>query len=59
MALLTYLTANLTVQGQHVNSASIQVYIHICILCCTVSLGLNMKHILNDINQCYDSVLDS
>jgi hypothetical protein len=44
MALLENLTANLTVDGQHVNRVFIQVYIRICTHCFNVSLILNIKY---------------
>jgi hypothetical protein len=51
--------AVLTVQGQHVSSVFIQVYIHVCTHCYTVSLILNIKMLLNDINPCFDSLVDT
>jgi hypothetical protein len=53
------LAANLTVQGQHVSSVYIQVYIRLCTHCWTVSLILNMKHTFNDVNPCFDFLVVS
>jgi hypothetical protein len=53
------LAANLTVQGQHVSSVYIQVYIRLCTHCWTVSLILNMKHTFNDISPCFDFLVVS
>jgi hypothetical protein len=51
------LAANLTVRG-HVTSVLFQVYIRMCTHCCAASLILNVKYILNDINPCFDSLVD-
>jgi hypothetical protein len=50
------LTANLTVQGQHVNDVFIQVYIRICTHCYNVRL---IKYIFKDINPCLHFLADS